>query len=395
MTKNTALLGASALAVAALLAGCATSATDDTAASTSAPEGIHAPLTVTYDGGIYVLDGETLEVGADVPLDGFLRVNGVGDETHVAVSTESGFQLLDAAAGQLTDVTYPGSKPGHVVLHADKTVFFLDGTGEAFTIDSHDVAEGPDAAARYTSADPHHGVAVELEDGTFLVTVGTEEGRDGAIALDADGTEIASSNDCVGIHGEAVAAGEVAAFGCEDGVLLYKDGAFVKVDAPADYARSGNLRGSHESPVLLGDYKTDAEAELERPNQFVLVDSETATMSVVDLPEGVSYTFRSLARGAHGEAYILGTDGAVYVIDPATGEISDSWDVIGEWSEPLDWQEARPAIFVRGHDVYVTDPATNSVHRLDGHTGEVLASVELDAAPNEIAGVSVEDEHED
>ena len=83
------------------------------------------------------------------------------------------------------------------------------------------------------------------------------------------------------------------------------------------------------------------------------------------------------------------------MIDPATGEITDSWDVIGEWSEPLDWQEARPAIFVRGHDVYVTDPATNSVHRLDGHTGEVLASVELDAAPNEIAGVAAEDDHED
>jgi hypothetical protein len=55
--------------------------------------------------------------------------------------------------------------------------------------------------------------------------------------------------------------------GCEDGVLIYKDGAITKVDSPTDYGRIGNQAGSEKSPIVLGDYKKDAEAELERPEQ--------------------------------------------------------------------------------------------------------------------------------
>jgi hypothetical protein len=53
-------------------------------------------LVATYDGGIHVLDGATLQLAQDIPLPGFNRVNPAGDDRHVLVSTSSGFRVLDA-----------------------------------------------------------------------------------------------------------------------------------------------------------------------------------------------------------------------------------------------------------------------------------------------------------
>src|SRR5690625_1010385 len=47
-----------------------------------------ARLVATYDGGITVLDAETLEEVTDIPLDGFNRLNPLGDQRTVAVSTD-------------------------------------------------------------------------------------------------------------------------------------------------------------------------------------------------------------------------------------------------------------------------------------------------------------------
>src|SRR5690606_38195452 len=133
---------------------------------------------------------------------------------------------------------------------------------------------------------------------------------------------IAASDECPGIHGEAVAADEVVLAGCEDGVLIVKDQKITKVDSPDAYGRIGNQAGSETSPVVLGDYKSDPDAELERPTRVSLTDTTTGTITLVDLPS--SYTFRSLARGEHGEGLVLGTDGKIHVIDPRTAKITKS-----------------------------------------------------------------------
>ena len=69
--------------------------------------------------------------------------------------------------------------------------------------------------------------------------------------------------------------------------------------------------------MLLGDYKTDPDAELERPTRVSLIDTRDASLRLVDL--GTSYSFRSLGRGPEGEALVLGTDGALHVLDPESG----------------------------------------------------------------------------
>src|SRR5690606_11075046 len=120
--------------------------------------------------------------------------------------------------------------------------------------------------------------------------------------------EITRNEKCPGVHGEATAAGDTLVVGCEDGVLVYRNGKLTKVDSPDPYGRIGNQAGSEVSPIVLGDYKTDEFAELERPELISLIDTEKGTLRLVDL--GTSFTFRSLARGPQGVALVLGTYGA-------------------------------------------------------------------------------------
>ena len=365
----------------AALAAC--SSNDGAGNSASAP--IRDPLVATYDGGLYVLDGETLELKADIPLEGFLRVNPAGDDGHVLVTTDEGFRVLDAAGGLLTDDTFAAAKAGHVVPHGDRTVLFADGTGEITTFDPDALADGKPATERFTTPQPHHGVAVVLNDGTMLHSIGDPESRSGAVAL-RGGAEIARSEDCPGIHGETIAADETVVFGCENGALEFADGAFTKVASPTPYGRIGTTKGDDASTVVLGDMKVDADAELERPEQFSLVDTATNQMKVVALPPSVSYSFRSLERGPGAEALVLGTDGKLRVVDPATGATVKTVDVTAPWTEPDDWQEPRPTVFTREDAVYVTDPATKQIHVIDLQGGTIAKSATLPQEPNELSG---------
>ncbi|MGX1116119.1 outer membrane protein assembly factor BamB [Streptomyces ambofaciens] len=391
-TRATTLTG-TALALAAAMTLTACGGGDD-ASSDAEPKkqtksseaaAVKNPIVASYDGGLYVLDGETLKLAKTVELPGFNRVSPAGDQDHVIVSTDTGFRVFDAARQTFTGAEFKGSKPGHVVRHGGKTVLFTDGTGEVNVFDPADLAGGKQPKGRtYTSAEAHHGVAIELAGGELVTTLGTEETRTGALVLDKDNKEIARAENCPGVHGEAAAQGDVVGLGCEDGVLLYKDGKFTKVDAPDDYARTGNQAGSDASPILLGDYKTDPDAELERPTRISLIDTRTAKMKLVDLK--TSYSFRSLARGPHGEALVLGTNGVLHVIDPESGKVQKKIDAVGDWTEPLDWQQPRPTLFVRDHTAYVSDPGQRRLHSFDLDSGEKLTSVTLPKGTNELSG---------
>jgi outer membrane protein assembly factor BamB len=358
-----------------------------TADSAESPRpNVSEPIVATYDGGIYVMDGRTLEVATDLELEGFNRINPAGDDRHVLVSTSTGFRVLDAAGSTLTDVEFAGDKPGHVVRHAGRTVLFADGTGEVTVFDPTTLGDGKPETETYTTEEPHHGVAIQLENGELVLTLGTEEERVGIAVLDENQREIVRSEECPGVHGEATAQDEAVVIGCEDGVLIYRDGTITKVTSPTAYGRIGNQAGTDSSPIVLGDYKQDPDAELERPEQISLIDTSTGTLKLVDL--GTSYTFRSLARGPAGEALVLGTDGQLHVIDPVSAQVTRTIPVTDPWTEPLEWQEARPAIFVRGGTAYVSDPNKKELYSIDLTSGEKLATVTLPKAPNELSGVS-------
>ncbi|MCP2288602.1 zinc metallochaperone AztD [Nocardia amikacinitolerans] len=378
--QNGTALALSGLLTAALaLAGCGSDEAEP------AGKRIAEPIAVTYDGGIHVLDGATLELRGSTALEGFNRLNPAGDDRHLMVSHKDAFRVYDAVAAEFTDIEFPGAEPGHVVQHAGRTVLFADGTGEVTSFDPVRLSDGKPPTEVYKSAAPHHGVAIELADGSLVVTLGTEEKRTGIAVLDAQRKEIARNEDCPGVHGEATAEGDTVVVGCQTGALVYRGGVITKVTSPTPYGRIGNQAGSQESTIVLGDYKKDKDAELERPQQISLIDTVTGTLRLVDI--GTSYTFRSLGRGPQGEALVLGTDGRIHVIDPVAGTVIRTIPVIDSWQEPLKWQQARPALFVRGGVAYVSDPATKKVHRVDLAAGAVTASVTLPDSPNELSGV--------
>jgi hypothetical protein len=348
-----------------------------------------------------VLDAATLATVGDTPASGFVRLNPAGDGRHVIVSAGDRFDVLDAGTWSrehgdhahhytsepaMTDITFAAEEPGHVVRHAGKTVLFDDGTGEVTSFDPADLADGPPPTDTRRTPDPHHGVAVELGDGSMLTTVGTEDERSGVVVTSSDGRERARTDSCPGVHGEAIAADDTVVLGCEDGLVVYRDGSFTKAQSPDRYGRIGNQAGDETSRYVLGDYKTDRDAELERPTRVSITDTATATTRLVDL--GTSYTFRSLGRGPAGEALILGTDGAIHVVDPQTAAVTRTIPVIGAWTEPDEWQSPRPTLFAADGIAYVTDPATSTVHAVDVVTGRVTATAELSHVPNELTGVT-------
>ncbi|MFV8049022.1 hypothetical protein [Mycobacterium sp. 48b] len=54
--------------------------------------------------------------------------------------------------------------------------------------------------------------------------------------------------------------------------------------------------------MSLAEMFIDEGAEFERPERFALIDAITDQMKIVQLPQGVSHSFRSPARGAQAEA---------------------------------------------------------------------------------------------
>ncbi|MEU2051515.1 hypothetical protein ABZ757_39845, partial [Streptomyces albidoflavus] len=76
-----------------------------------------------------------------------------------------------------------------------------------------------------------------------------------------------------------------------------------------------------------------------------------------------------------------------HVVDPETGKVERKISVLDAWQEPLDWQQPRPALFVRDHTAYVSDPARKKLVAVDIESGKKLASTELEQAPNEVSGV--------
>ncbi|WP_194410700.1 zinc metallochaperone AztD [Microbacterium cremeum] len=385
-----------AVGAVAALAACASTPAGVTDAAPSASSELSAGprVALSYEGGILVLDGATLEVVADFDSEEFTRLNPAGDDRHVMVTMSEGFQVLDTAAGTteepaLTDLVFEADAPGHVVRHGGKTILYADGTSDTTIFDTADLAASEDALPETETiegVEAHHGVSVVLEDGTFLTTVGNADGRNGIVVQDEAGEVIAESDQCPGVHGEGTAADEAVVFGCENGALLYHDGEIVKLDAPDQpYGRMGNAYVSETSPLVVGDYKNDPDAEGYLLRAVTVIDTEAATLEVIDLPDGVEYTFRDIARGPEDLGYILSADGSIHVFDPESRELVDAFPIVEPWESPVEWQDAHPAIVVVGDIAYVTEPASDKVHAVDLTTGEVVASATLEVTPNEIA----------
>lgn len=416
--RPAALLLAPAVALAGCASGPAAPASSPKASPTSTVgtggrevRGVEPRVLLAHDAGLTLLDATTGETVHEEPREGFLRLSDAGDGRRVVIADGDAFRVYDTGIESsphgdhdhafeyepgLTDVSYAAAHAGHVVPHGGTTALFGDGDGSVQLVPTEQIGSDVAPVRRMTTPAPHHGVAVAVEDGV-LTTHGTEEARS-SIRLVRDGKVVAQTDDCAGVHGEAAAApepdgGDVVLFGCEDGPVVFRGGSFHKVPVRDAYARTGNVAGSPASPIVMTDYKVDADADpVERTTRIALVDTRTDRLRLVDL--GSSYWFRSLARGADGEGVVLTNDGSLAVVDVEGAKVARRIPVIAPWREKADWQEPGPALRVVGDTAFVTDAEKRELVVADLTGGKVTARHPLEHTPVEMVAVTGEAPHD-
>lgn len=408
-----AMIGTAVLALAACgqsPGGSASPGSDAGAASTSSPArdrtevGALTPrITLAHDGGLTVIDSSDGTTLATQTLNGYARLSPAGDGRHVIVAADEQFRALDTGVIQvphgdhvhhytqtpaLLDAAIPAEHPGHVVAHGERTALFADGSGTATVFDPAHLQEGDFGTLTTLAAPaPHHGVAVPLADGSILRTEGTADARSSVVVQDSAGHEIARTDDCPGVHGEATAQateqGDVVALGCQNGPVLYRDGAFHKVAPIAGSERSGTLKGSDASPVVLADAESATDDGSSQGTTVVgLLNTRDDSLRAVDL--GSPNWFRSLDRGPNGEALVLTGDGELNILDPETGAVLHEVPAVGPWTEPEQWQSAAPMLSVADGTAFVVDPSAKKLVMIDIASGQTYRELDLPVVPHEI-----------
>ncbi|MFT4295712.1 MAG: hypothetical protein QM582_09905 [Micropruina sp.] len=361
-----------------LVVACALTATllpALTAPHAEAAPKVRSTILVTHAGGVLALDAGTLKPVARIATGSRPTVATSEDHRH--------FFLIEGSAGlvqigdlrgtpHLNPLRVNAAKPSHVVAHGNTTAIFDDGTGTIQLLKNSDLDKSSASIRTLSPFAAHHGVAMPIENGRLLVsTPGTEPGqRVGFARVKASNGRVEKRwNNCPKIHGEAEAAGGAVAFGCDDGVVIYRKGkvtkAYEPVGAPDGF--SSHLAGSEESPIIAGSYNA---------THVALVDTRTARTKLLDL--GLVY---GTLTWAEKKLVALGTDGKVYVINPAKAKVEAAIPVIDAWTKPDDFYAARPTLTTVGHRVIVADSASKTLRTLDLETGEVSAPTTIDVEP--------------
>lgn len=384
------------------LAGCANSdpAADDRGAEAGRePTAVPQPrLVVSSEGGAEVLDGMDLTSLGSFELASQPYLSKAGDDRHVFVLQSEVGQVGVVDAGTWTDAhgdhghsyvtepsllesTFDHGTSYHAVSDDERSVLWFDDDGSFRSFDWAGLEDDAVQVQTVETGTGHHGVAVPTADGGFLASYSEGDGAAGLLVLGPDGAETARIDGCDGLHGEAHAGEGTYVFGCADGVLVVEDGAGARIDAPVDGGGTGSLVGEHDSSVLVGNLYAEDAPELAR--QLAFYDVEQGNATALDL--GVE--FGAIAR-ADGEAAVLGTDGSVRLIDPETGEVTETFEVMESWVKPEGHGSAMPQVSLGGGFAWVMDPRDRSVALFELGSGEERARTTLDAEPASLVVVN-------
>ena len=356
-----------------------------------------ARLALTHDGGIMIVNAETMDVIKDLPHSGKnLRLRETGDHRYLLVDSGKDLETLDLGswtqahgehghsktkAPSLTGQKFTVKKAGHVSPNADHTLVFDDGDGSVDVFHTDDMFKDDAKPEKTVQLPPHHGNADMLEGGNIVHTVADKGHAHGIAIVDKTGKKISESTECPGTHGAAVAKGGAMTFGCEDGTLLVKGGEITKIKAKDAFARMGNQYGSEESKYVFSDYKT---SEKDLADQVAIVDTEAGTMKTVKLPS--PYAWRGIEFTDEGQGVVLTQDGNLHLINAEKASIEKTIKVLEPFKEPEQWEKPSPTVHAQGHWVYVTDPASKKLHAIETSVAKVMKTGDLPKAPNEIDG---------
>ncbi|TFD99787.1 hypothetical protein [Jeotgalibacillus salarius] len=375
-----------------------------------------ARLTVAHENGIWILDSDHDEVIESLDLS-VSALSLSPNQRHIFVNDrENGVvKLLDSGVWSeshgdhahdyiespiLSSYEIEGDQPTHFVNHAGRTAIFDDGSGEVHVYeDTSLTTENAPAPVAAIQTVPHHGVAVPLSDGRNIVSYTPEENPqplpEGISIYNAEGENETRYSNCPGLHGEASGGSdevETVAFGCKGQVLLYHpaENSITELALPDAGARVGSLKGISASNYMIGNYSSEEDSALN--THLSLIHLRDRTIETIDL--GTEYVGSITMDEEH--AYVLGKNGSLFVIHLSTGEIESETAVI----DPIEPTEGHghgtpnPALALVEGIVYVTDPATMTLHQVDPAHGEAKAIQTFDTAPTALIAIKKGDPHD-
>jgi len=390
------------LAVALTTAACAGSDPEPTASTEPSDRestAVAQPrLVVASDDGVEVVAGSDLASLGRFDLAGRPKLQVSGDDRHVfALQSDAGkVGVVDAGTWSVTHgdhshsyVTEPSllrtafdaGTSYHAVSDDERSVVWFDDDASFEAFDWKGLEDDSVEIQRVQTGAAHHGVAAPLSDGGFLASYAEGEEAAGVLVLDAEGRETGRIGGCEGLHGEAHAGKDAYAFGCADGVLVVEDGEGTSIASPLDGAGTSTLVGAHDSDLLVGNLRS--ETDKSAGQRVALYDLEAKRATSVDL--GVEYS--NFVRD-DGQTVVLGTDGALHVIDEASGTVADTFAVVDPWELTEEYTDPKPQVAVGGGFAWVTDPRDSSVAIFELGTGKERTRSTLRDVPTSLVVVN-------
>lgn len=272
-----------------------------------------------------------------------------------------------------------GREPTHYWAHGDDIAIFNDADGTVALLDERTFGLSLDFA-QVAAAGPDHGAAVVLGD---AVLVGYYElGR--VDAYSRDGELLEALEGCPGLHGEAT-LDDVAAFGCEDGVLLVHlhegEISATKIGSPAgtaDDVRVGTLTAHEDADVFVGNFG----------DGLALIDPEAETMAVV----GTGATPLRFAFDHEGEHVLTLTgDGLLHLLGADTGEaqgtlrVMQAVDTSGGYGSYV-----TPGLAVAEGAAYVSVPTAGQIAEVHLDDFTVARRMDVPGTPSGVAVLALE-----
>lgn len=385
--------------VAALAAGCGGSDGASPAAETSksgrtSTEAPQPRVVVASEDGVEVIDAAKLESLEQISLASRPKLITAGDDRHVFALQYDAKKVGVIDAGSWSEahgdhshsyVTEPSLRKTsfdlgtsyHAVSDDERSVVWFDDDGSFVSFDWKGLADDKVEETRFETKAAHHGVAAPLSNGGFLASIADGDHATGVAVLDENGQAKQRIESCPGLHGEAHAGVDTYAFGCENGVMVVGDGTGTNIPSPLEGAGTGTLLGDHDSEIVVGDLYSDEDAGAAR--QLALYDVNGATARAVNL--GVEYS--SFGR-SDGQVAALGTDGALHVVDEASGKSVRKFKVVEPWTTSEDWEIPKPQVVVADGLAYVTDPRDRSLTVYEIPTGEQRSQTTLAKVPTSL-----------
>lgn len=343
------------------------------------------------DGSLRVLDLETAQVvgtfstpgpGNLYPVAGTPYVFAIHREANRVSVVYSGLRLEEHGDHQDLIPERPyvfatlntGPKPTHYFNHGHHVAIFNDGDGTIAVFDTRKLGVVADFRDYDTGA-PDHGAPVVM--GDVLLSGSLNRGVVEVYTL--AGRKVLEFAGCPRLHGEAV-RGDVAAFGCDDGVLLLerRGNGFAarKLAEPAGSpanARVGTLVAHQAHPFFIGNFGQGL-ARLD------------ASFTPYPLPANpVHFAFSADGR----YLVVLTADGYLRLLEPADGRLLRSLEVVGPVASGGEGT-LRPSLAVGVEHAYVADPQKGVVLEVELASLQLKRRFEMGGTPGSLALVRLE-----